>query len=213
MPKKSTESKDEEVFSKDVVQKGISRSEFNVDNVSVERKQTRFVLNREKSGCNTILFEYGEANELKSLLLNFFQAGKGFDFHISEKLANKRCKIDALVRTFGKEGVNIGEEESQEQQAPETRAEDWCGPIFLSNYTSYPNGSVFLVDDDDAKKLPKREGLLTVGVRVAPQHSSILSIMAAAFQNGRSVSVVPWNLWHMGSKKIVWTIGSARMEY
>ena len=83
-----------------MVQKERSRSKIRVDKVYISRKEAVFFLNQDKEGCNSIVFELGDEPELKQLLLNFFEGDKGFDFHINEKLTNKRCKIDAIMRSF-----------------------------------------------------------------------------------------------------------------
>jgi len=68
---------------------------------SKEIKRTIFELATEKDGCNQIVFEQNDDEELKNILLSFFEGPKLFDFHISKHLGNKQCKIDMVERYVG----------------------------------------------------------------------------------------------------------------
>ena len=62
--------------------------------------ETVFKLNNAKEGYDEIVFQFREGEELKNLLLGFFQSKLTFnDFGIAPSdLQKPRCKIDSIER-------------------------------------------------------------------------------------------------------------------
>lgn len=83
-----------------------SRGQFFIDKVQIARKQTIFYLNQAKphggQQFNQVVFDYNEGLELKQIMMSLFQEGRPFDFNIVQGLAGGRCKIDTIIRGFGR---------------------------------------------------------------------------------------------------------------
>jgi hypothetical protein len=81
------------------------RAQHFIDQVSIAARLTIFTVTPAKGSCNQIVFEFGENQDLKSLMLGLFEAGKPFDFHITAGVPNNpnQCKIDRIMRAYGRE--------------------------------------------------------------------------------------------------------------
>jgi len=83
-----------------------SRGQFFIDKVQIARKQTIFYLDKSKphggQQFNQVVFDYNEGLELKQIMMGLFQEGRGFDFNIVQGLAGGMCKIDTIIRSFGR---------------------------------------------------------------------------------------------------------------
>ncbi len=85
------------------------RAQYRIDVVITGTRETLFVLDGYKDGCNKILFRYGTTSELKGILAGLFTAGDVFDFTIKEKPGNEACTIDSIIRPY--QGLTISTEE------------------------------------------------------------------------------------------------------
>jgi hypothetical protein len=83
-----------------------SGGQFFIDRVQIARKQTIFYLNQAKphggQWFNQVVFDYNEGLELKQIMMSLFQEGRPFDFNIVQPMADNRCKIDTIIRCFGR---------------------------------------------------------------------------------------------------------------
>lgn len=101
------EEKTTDTVDRDRVQEDVrSRGQFFIDRVQIARKQTIFYLNQAKAHgghwFNQVVFDYNEGLELKQIMMGLFQEGREFDFNIVQGLADGRCKIDTIIRGFGR---------------------------------------------------------------------------------------------------------------
>ena len=77
------------------------RSYFKINAVRSTLRRTTFVLDGYKQGCNKIWF-YGGESDLKSILINIFNAGRSFDFTIAEASpATEECTIKEVIQVSG----------------------------------------------------------------------------------------------------------------
>ena len=65
-----------------------------------EIRRTSFVLDGEKEGCDQIVFTLKEGDDLKALLMRFFEGQDVFDFEIKEHLGGGRCEIAAVRKAI-----------------------------------------------------------------------------------------------------------------
>lgn len=149
-----------------------NRAQFNVDQVVVDKNRTTFYLNSSKEGFSQIVFDFNDRADLKGLLFGIFEAGKPFDFQISEKLAKPMCKINGIRRPFS--GLADEEEHVANRDYKNYR-------VFFKAQRAYQALFYFQIE-----KPAQSDRIAWVW---APRGSQMDALMAQAFGQGRPIRV------------------------
>lgn len=151
---------------------------FYMNQVICKEKETVFMLDRPKQGCDKIIFQFVVGSQLKDKLYDVFNKGGSFDFNISKKLENGYCEIDTLKIPFG------SYVEKLEVEALDDSARDRSGPFVthLCSYTIAGNSHYFRTDD------PAQVGGY-VWLRLYYQEP-LVGLVKQAFDGGKKVKVM-----------------------